>query len=363
MDDLVNLDWSSKPLPPTNGAKSAVGGTVLRPPAAAAASSFDFLTTTASGGGPSYYSSTPLRAATPTLAPLKPSISGNARLASTLPARNTPVPNSSGKTATATPGSLTSGDAFSDLLSLGPSSSINNKQLSLADRQAKLAKEKEDREEREKHQFAGDGQFWERFGGESQPGPSRTPTIALPSNMKVPVTISQPNPVKTNGMGSFWNDNDLLSPSVSQVPTKSSTPLQKSVVPRTAVLDPFDFEALSASVGQLSSKASRNGNNSSTGTSEMRTPVSDFDFGEADLASMNEEDDDILGLLGRPAVVTREAASVKVRNLIGSSAYEFSRNRSERQRPLRNLAQHLRHLILLDRSSRWAILPPKLELR
>lgn len=284
MDDLLDLNWSSstnpssKPISPNPQPKKStpVGG----------ASSFDFLaksntgtsTTSSSRNGngtPNYYnSSTTPRTSTP-LAPALPK-------------------------PTAKPVTASNGDAFSSLLG-STSSGSSTKNMTMAQKQAQLAEERRLKEEREKEQFSGLGN-WEQFSsnltssttssssrhtGASaplQPIPLKSssafegllkPTISRPSSStsanRSPITHSTSPGVTKSGKGSFW-DNDLL---VGSSPASSSSrpPPASSATPQVA--DPWDFDQLAAVEPVRSDKGS-NGNKGSG----MRTPDPDFDFGE-----------------------------------------------------------------------------------
>ncbi|WWC85420.1 uncharacterized protein L201_000283 [Kwoniella dendrophila CBS 6074] len=289
MDDLVDLNWSAPSKPAT---------TKPQPPTA---NSFDFLslskpTSTSIAGisgsnTPNYYSSTPLRSSTPSQQPLNP------RLTNTINANNgnnsiggngnsKPISRSSTPNLPQTAPISSGGgglDAFSSLLSI-PSSGGNlvNRNLSMAERQKALEDEKKRKDEEEKKKFEAEGHFWDNLGPSKSPQttlPNSTTSINRQSNdlddfLKPTVTASNghrskspvqpvsndilsPKPSSSSisgpskpssSAGTFWNTHndadDFLSASSSKVgqPHKASSPAPP--------IDPFDFDALSASMSQ-----------------------------------------------------------------------------------------------------------------
>jgi hypothetical protein len=286
MDDLLDLNWSSNP----NSTSKPVSP---NPPPAKSTpsggpSSFDFLvksstgttsTTSRNGNGtPNYYNSS------------SSTTTASRTTASTLPK---PV-------AKPVQASTSSGDAFSDLLG-GSSSGYNGsstKNMTMAQKQAQLAEERRLKEEREKEQFSGLGN-WEQFtsgstststsissssrhtGAPLQPIPLKSstafegllqPTISRPSSStsasRSPVSGSISTSAGTkSGKGSFW-DNDLL------VGSSSSSSLKPppAAITTPQIADPWDFDQLAAV-----EPVRPNGNDKGSG---MRTPDPDFDFGE-----------------------------------------------------------------------------------
>jgi len=278
MDDLLDLNWSS----PTAGSSSKPLAPSLqpskpKPTAGAATSSSDFLAKSNTGsssrtGTPNYYQSSTPRTTTPSAPPVqavaqsKPQTTRNA----------------------------TGGDAFSSLLGMGGSSGSKN--LTMAQKQAQIIEEKRLKEEKEKAQFAGLGN-WEQFGSTSnsssssgmsaplQPIPTKSsdafngllqPTISRPSSSTAS-RGSTPAPAKSAGKGTFWDNQDFLSgPSKPSPPPKpsplfNSSPFQAG---ESQAADPWDFDQLAA-VEPV--RPNGNGNGKSSG---MRTPDPDFDFGE-----------------------------------------------------------------------------------
>lgn len=272
MDDLLDLNWSSSPTTASsNPLAPSLQPSKPKPTGSAATSSFDFLAKSNTGsssrtGTPNYYQSSTPRTTTPSAAPVQ---------AVPLP-KAQPASNGTG------------GDAFSSLLGMGSSSGSKN--LTMAQKQAQIIEEKRMKEERERAQFAGLGN-WEQFGTTSnssssssrmsaplQPVPTKSsdafngllqPTISRPSS-STPSRGTTPAPAKSVGKGTFWGNQDFLAgPSKPSPPSKSS-PLSNPLASQAA--DPWDFDQLAAV-----EPVRPNGNGKSSG---MRTPDPDFDFGE-----------------------------------------------------------------------------------
>lgn len=304
MDDLLDLNWSdsSKPSQPT-----------LRPTSSSSTSrqptpnpTFDFLSKQSSNSSqpsPLYSSTPPIRAATPKTAPLP----AQSRFP-TAPAVRSSTPNPQTKAAPAPPS-----DAFASLFSLDASSKPNGQPLSLAEKQQQITEEKRRKEEHERQQFSADGDFWENLGSSST-----KPKVASSSNngilssynglgelddllspqpvrpIRPPSRLSQsitPTPTPPVVKETAWDDDDtFLAGSGSNGVGNSAVP-KKSTTGRA-----FDFDALNRTVNGLQPQK-RNG---ASGSSGMRTPVSNFDFGEGK-GDNEDDDDDFLGELGRPA--------------------------------------------------------------
>ena len=327
MDDLLDLDWSSKQgsqgpkqtLQPTQTPKSNANNTA-----------FDFL---AKSSGPNYYStsSTPLRPSTPQTAPLpsqlKPASNGASTHTSTR--ASTPQPRSQGQAistnqqADTQNNSSNSTDAFSSLFSLSSASSTNHK-MSLAERQAQIAEEKRKQVEQDKERYQADGSFWDNLGS----GSASTPASAASPKLPEPVAPRGPSPL-SSGLG------DLLSPTVAPIPPtsaagKAQQPLAKSTAssrsqstvpwddeddflsasmtsgqsastrPSKAVTstqsdDPFDFDALQSSINASSSSRSR---------------VNEDAYGDG-----ADDTDDLLGELGRPSTSRIEVSVIVLSGL------------------------------------------------
>lgn len=280
MEDLLDLDWSA----PTNGTKQQPP---LQPePLKSTNTSFDFLSLPkASTGQANYYASPSLRPTSPNTAP----IPQHARFA-------VPLRPSSGLSTPV----QSAGDAFSNLLSLfgstplpGPSESIS-KPMSLAERQKQLAEAKQKQAEHDKKQF----ELWETLG--TGTGARNTPVLKSAPFDDVLKPISRPmsamgepeilGPVPARNTqaksigGTFWENNDFLPSRPASNPPAVSTGNNSS-----QPADPFGFDSVSSSVSQA-------GPSRSQGGSGMRTPISNFDFGDG-----GDDEDDLLGELGKPA--------------------------------------------------------------
>ncbi|KAK8844685.1 hypothetical protein IAR55_006534 [Kwoniella newhampshirensis] len=232
-------------------------------------------------------------------------------------------------------------DAFSSLLSISTTGTTPgvSKNMTMAEKQAAMVEEKRKRDEEDRKRFEAEGAFWDHLGGgggssgSSKPTtktttrgqkendgleavlkPTPTPSAKPPASATRDqfVDILAPSPARGGGPlkstsaagGIFWNDydDDLLTsaPAASAKVASSKSPAPPA--------DPFDFDALASSTSAPASSVPSQFNgtgagfSSRNGGSGMRTPVSDFDFEERD----GEEEEDILGDLGRP-VVARSA--------------------------------------------------------
>lgn len=253
MDDLLDLSWSAP-------AASATASQLNRSKAGTPASTFDLL---------------------------------NARAPSRASKPSTPAPPSA---------STASSDAFGDLLSSFSGSGISNTssaKQTLVERQAQLAREKQEREDKERKAFEGHGAFWDQLGGQA----SAKPTVQAP--------IIAPKPAHN---GSLMDFDDFLA-----APSKPSPSARvQSNKPLQTPADPFDFDTLTTSTSRASSTRP-----------EMATPSSNFDFGDFDEpdggssgagpsrvpSSVAKEplDDDFLGDLGKPVEhVRRQAVSTSL---------------------------------------------------
>lgn len=318
MDDLLDLSWSDKP---ASGAGTRPSG------AGAGAGAFDLLSKPSNPGAPNYSGrSTPLvPSPRPASAAGSAARMGGASNGITTPAgpgtgRHTPL-----SAGAAAPKPAIGGDAFSDLLggSGGPGGASSGKNLSMAERAAKLAAEKAEKERRDKEQWGG---FLDGFEA-PKPGPAAKPASPAPPQ---PMLAPKPQPAVARAAspmserpspapsstasvtkpGSFWdsevaksatpanNDSDDLddflggSSKPAQVKPSGGDLLGGASGGSSAPSgpsDPWDFDALAASVPAPSDKPKERSNDR----------PSDFDYGN-DFA---EDDDDLLGGLGSaPAV-------------------------------------------------------------
>ncbi|WWD22767.1 hypothetical protein CI109_107260 [Kwoniella shandongensis] len=356
MDDLLDLNWSS---PTTTKTSSTPPINATAPAPQKQSTAFDFLAQPAPRAGtPNYYgsSSTPLRASTPSQ-PLANGGVGGQRLglgaAGAPPLRGsgtttplgsgfgTPtIPQGANSNGGPNPSASASGaggsvglDAFSSLLSISSSgSATGGKNMTMAEKQAALADEKKRKAEEDRKRFEAEGAFWDNLGGGSGTKSQSTqkpnglnellgppPPIAGPSTSRVkspvndgilapspaPGTSSKPKTSTANSAGSFWNhfdDTDDLLTSSAAPRAKPPSATSRSPAPPS---DPFDFDALAAVPSHLSVNGSRNGG--SGPGSGMRTPVSDFDFGDRG----DDDEEDILGDLGKPVTARPTSAQAE----------------------------------------------------
>lgn len=348
-------------LPVPVASKSPFDFDFLSAPSTSSASRTGSLNARASASARStpYSSTPPLRNGTPSTAPLPSS--------STVPVH--PIPRSAAGTpqprpaqsgasgATKPPnGSIAGSDAFSGLLSLGGAGASGSggpggKHLSMAERQKMLEEERKRKEEHERAQFD-HGAFWEKHGSDapspsSASGPSSgfddllSPSLATAtatatrqappsSSARLPAPeILAPTPAPAQNTkskaGTLWDNPAFLSPSSAPSPrptssaarsvtasSSTSTSARITPAPRSPQppVDPFDFDALDAATSEVrpytNTNTSASGRN---GTSGMRTPVSDFDFGDRE---GGEEEDDFLGELGQPARPRPETGRAEV---------------------------------------------------
>jgi len=351
MDDLLDLNWSS----PSSGPSSKPLTPSLQPTipiatGAAAPSSFDFLAKSATGsssrsGTPNYYqSSTTTRTTTP-----------QASIPALAQPKAQATSNGNGN------GNGSGGDAFSSLLGMGASSG-SSKNLTMAQKQAQIIEERRLKEEREKAQFAGLGN-WEqsnhttstsssssssRMAAPLQPVPTKSsnafdgllqPTISRPSSSTS--RGSTPAPAKSSGKGTFWDNDDFLAGPSKPSPSGPSKPISSANTAQVA--DPWDFDQLAA-VEPV--RPSVNGNGKSSG---MRTPDPDFDFGEW------KEMDGVRGQSSRPndrqGAVGPPRHRAKDRGLMCRNESHQDENRKRDHHPL--------HPILSVRLSKWDSHPLK----
>ena len=291
----MDLDWSSLP-PPSQAAAPAKSARSPYP------TSFDFLSTptlTPNGTGPKPNGHVP-----PSILSSKSLIIPNGTRTNGL----RPAASGTSTPVTSTP-TIPSADAFSNLLSLSSASASGSslpKTLSLAERQAQLAEERKKEADRERRQYEAHGAFWHTLGSTSKPQSTKIPSLHKPlfedllspdihghqpvSAREAVRTPSTALPTRPRTAGTFWEKD--FPPTQQRPPdprdSKSSPP------------DPWDLDGLSASVD----KAEK-------GTSGMRTPVSDFDFGEA---GGDGSDEDILGEFSQ---TIRRTGKVSLRTLSG----------------------------------------------
>nr|XP_019048293.1 hypothetical protein I302_02063 [Kwoniella bestiolae CBS 10118]OCF27223.1 hypothetical protein I302_02063 [Kwoniella bestiolae CBS 10118] len=303
MDDLVDLSWSDSSKPTSKSSTPQA--------TASSSTSFDFLSLSkplsASSGGntPNYYSSTPLRSSTPSQPPV-PRLNGATNNAKPISRSGTPIQSSSPQLGT---GGL---DAFSSLLAM-PSSSSNaaNKNMSMAERQKAMEDEKKRKDEEERKRFEAEGHFWDNLGSSASANVVKPPTKPVvqqehdfddflkptpttnsatraksllplaPNDILSPASSSGPSKPSSSA-GTFWDnhhDSDII---LSGSTSKPSQAQNKSKLSPAPPVDPFDFDALSASMSQPQSQPQTNGANGISHTLD------------------DDDDFDILGDLGKP---------------------------------------------------------------
>ena len=319
MDDLLDLDWSDQPkqstAPPLHASSNASRRATPNP-------TFDFLSKSASGNGqgPNYYSSgtPPIRADTPRTAPLP--VQPRASTPSARPQTPQAPPPPAGT------------DAFSSLLVLGDGPLGSAKKLSLADQQRQIAENKRKKEEHEKQQFTTHGSFWDNLGSSSTAASSTSHTPVLQEDQArgsavastrgsgdldnllspQPVRPTQPSALRQahtptpllaaqpSAEPAEWEDDDTFLTGASQQPSRATA----------SPSDPFDFDSLNGSLNGLAPPRGAEGLKSSS--SGARTPLSAFDAEDSGTlgSSRFDDEDDLLGELGRPVQSRAERASV-----------------------------------------------------
>jgi hypothetical protein len=236
--------------------------------------------------------------------------------------------------------------------------------LSLAERQAQVAEEKKKKDDHERQQFEAHGAFWETLGSGSTAkattGINGFSTIANSSNItasssSIPPKIIAPSPALSRAptsvkstMGSFWDtppphtssastpksdlhadeeEDFLQSFSTSKAPEQTS---RRKPSPKPPPVDPFDFDQLDSVVPSLAvGQGSGSGRGGSSG---MRTPESNFDFGDGsgyinelgrNDVNGTEDEIDILGDLAKPVPIRRAGSPRRMQD------YEVSLKCSE----------------------------------
>ena len=324
MNDLMDLDWSSpskpnavKPPPPSLLSVPAAPAIKPRPP-------------TLQNG--------------PTMLSPLPSASSRASPSPTTGPIRSSTPNTALTSASPAPPN----DAFSSLFSINGSSS-SGKPLSMAEKQAQLAKERQDKADHEKAQFEAHSSFWDNLGSSSRASPVLSPSepygdVLKPNtapSSRPPSAIPKPSILEpAPELEHDWGDDNLLGggPSRSVGPASSSSSIAKPSA--LSPDDPFDFDALQAATKHVASKPS----------SGMRTPVSDFDFGEKEKGQ--ESDDDLLAGL----TSTRPAPSLPKPVSTWSRTKVFMLTRSVDPKGQINSRFTSRNTAFLSSSShRWAV--------
>lgn len=230
MDDLNDLVWTSPPSKPTLPSSNSRTGSPF--------SAFDQLANTSNRSYSPALSSSSFNA---------PASSSNLR------------PNP----AAASPRPGASSDAFACLLSMGSSSASGGGSLSMAEKAAKLADETRRKQEADAKAFAGQGAFWDQFGGGSGGvAPLGAPvraqgtggSLAVPSAGMGPARISSPALVPSRPTSSASNNHSAYNPPVA----RSSTPLASSSNDLWSEFDTLSTPALTASASSIASKPPAN---------------------------------------------------------------------------------------------------------
>jgi len=191
----------------------------------------------------------------------------------------------------------TSNDAFGDLLAFGGSSKTTNN-LSIAERQAQVERERLEKQRKEQQALRDQGAFWDTFEKpKSTPPPIRStssnsaalkPTPLATASKPPPASTSTPSSVKSSKAPavSIW-DFDLLAapaPPEDDEPDLfagfnhiSNKPKSPSPAPRSSTPGDFDF-------GDREDRHAESGRKGLLGNNEGR----------------QDDQDDILGLLGQP---------------------------------------------------------------
>lgn len=248
--------------------------------------------------------------------PSKPAYGYSASPASGLSRNPTPsLPATS-----ASPSLSKGGDAFGDLLSLGGGSSTSANNLSIAQRQARLAEATLQSERKRQQEIKQHDAFWDRFESagsttslKSQAPPSVVSSIATkpaaslltPTALSLsskPTSAAASQPVKQTGTSTstdVWGDFDSLS--VAPPPTKPSSSVSPANTPASLS---HEDDLLGFGGFERPRASSRTGEAVATPTSP-----DDFDFGDREYSSsgglLGDDDnsdggDDILGALSQP---------------------------------------------------------------
>ncbi|EPQ27353.1 uncharacterized protein PFL1_05274 [Pseudozyma flocculosa PF-1] len=297
MDDLLDLDWKQAMgtagggRPPASSSSSAAntstGSSIAARNGVASTSSYNFDSLTRS-----------LHAASP--APPPP------RAAASHQPQRTATPSSSAAAPSApTSSSSSSQDAFSSLLSFGGAassggvgggdfrSSSRDGNLTLAERQMRAQQEAKQRASAQQHglsqsnaAWAGLDSDWDSF---EKSGASSTPFAKPPSAAAKPA-----QPAKASAPSSDpWDFDSFADPLPQQAASSESSTSTRRPPPSAAAApaDPFDFDAFDGPDA------------AATGTQQQQTPS----FGHDPEAGIADDDEDILGALGKP--VDRQSRS------------------------------------------------------
>ncbi|KAG9005046.1 hypothetical protein FRB94_001869 [Tulasnella sp. JGI-2019a] len=316
MDDFKDLTWTNTPSSSSSSAKS-------KPPSQY--DSFHMMAASQSQRGtPNYLSST---------------ISG-------LPPSRSLTPTNQTTTKNPVPGKAP--DAFSNLLNFGGSSTSNGANMSIAERQAKLEQERRDKERQDKEVLQGQSAFWDSFesssatkqGAVGTNGRALAPALAIPAMapmLRPTSSLSSRDGPTTSKSSQSSVIRPVLSPSSSSTSSKTaplnvwdfdllggtskaSVTIQPaasiSVAPANDLLGEFDLLSGGPPASSLQPKPPLR--ELSPQVVHTSTP-GDFDWGDGtmdgraglldDAESDSDNDQDILGTLGKPVKQARPSDS------------------------------------------------------
>jgi hypothetical protein len=206
----------------------------------------------------------------------------------------------------------------------GGSNATHNNTMSLADRQKQAERERAEKAEKERQQFEAEGSFWDNLGSSSiaratsssqvangasagtpfsgfddllAPQPVRPSTLRQ-SHTPSPTPTTQPAATTTAHVPGkhIWDDDDTFL-------AVSSKPSPQSRVSPHAPADPFNFEAFDDASTRLAQPSNQNG--AYTSSSGMRTPASNFDFGNREGGGDDDDDDFLSDLREPPRTISR----------------------------------------------------------
>ena len=208
-------------------------------------------------------------------------------------------------------------DAFSGLLSLGVTSNSN---VSIAERQAQVERERIEKETRKAKELRPQSDFWDRYDSTASPVPATTRVAGSSSSQAGPSSslfpsitltpLSRPSSAvpssnshtsalaDNNNVNDAWGDLDLLSLTNAPAPVHAPTLVPPAMA--VATQDPFDFSEFGGTIANHTPSFS---------SSRSRSRIGDSDFGHERSGGLLGDDDsggeDLLGGFGRPQVGLR----------------------------------------------------------
>lgn len=162
--------------------------------------------------------------------------------------------------------------------------------LTLVERQAKLAREKKEKEEKDRQAF--DFDSWGMGAGTTSSRPSGVPgSMAIPAPSKAaallqPVPRKPEAPIKATSAKDDWGFDDLLGGSSKSATAIKVPPTPSSRATSAAPTDPWDLDALTSQ---------------SAKPSDRKDVASRNESHERGSSWQNDDEDNLLGDLGRPA--------------------------------------------------------------